>query len=107
MKRLLCIAFALLSTLIAGDAGGLLKNAGLRPILRHRAPTAKVDGQGELPAGLSVVDWKQIKAESERHRHGMEADGKGGYQSRSQHSSCRPLLPSHFHCIGPSDTKLW
>ena len=37
---------------------------------------------GSLPRGLTVVDWKQIRAEYERHRHGMFPDG-GGFKARS------------------------
>jgi len=35
-----------------------------------------------LPHGLTVVDWTQIRAEYERHRHGMFPDG-GGFKARS------------------------
>jgi len=35
-----------------------------------------------LPHGLTVVDWTQIRAEYERHRHGIFPDGSG-FQARS------------------------
>ena len=67
----------------AADSSSLAKRSGLSPILRHAAPTA--DSQPKLPAGLNLVDWKQIRTEYERHRHGMFPDGQGGVQSRSHY----------------------
>ena len=40
--------------------------------------TPTTDSQSKLPAGLNLVDWKQIRAEYERHRHGMFPDVQGG-----------------------------
>ena len=58
-----CIAFFALmvacTILPAADSGSLAKRSGLSPILRHAAPTA--DSQPKLPAGLNLVDWKQIQ----------------------------------------------
>jgi len=71
----------LISTLGAADAGKRFSSVGSRPPLRHRARTT--EGPANLPAGLNVVEWVQIRTEFERHRHGMFADGAGGYQSRS------------------------
>ncbi|MCX6603990.1 MAG: hypothetical protein NTV52_10385 [Acidobacteria bacterium] len=59
------------------DGGPLAQRLGMNPVLRHTAPAK------EGPAGLNLVDWKQIAAEYERHRHGVFPDGKGGYPSRS------------------------
>jgi hypothetical protein len=105
-KTLAGIAFALLSTLSAADAGGVLKNAGLRPIVRNSAPAPKTDGQPKLPAGLTLVDWKQIKAEYERHRHGMFPDGKGGYQSRTHYHGWLAKFDGRGFEVKP-DTEPW
>ncbi|MCX6606665.1 MAG: FG-GAP repeat protein, partial [Acidobacteria bacterium] len=72
---------AVSTVLPAADSGSFAKPRALSPILRHASPTT--DSQPKLPAGLNLVDWKQIRAEYERHRHGMFPDGQGGYQSRS------------------------
>lgn len=66
------------TALLAGaDGGPLAQRLGMNPVLRHSAPAK------EGPAGLNLVDWKQIAAEYERHRHGVFPDSKGGYPSRS------------------------
>ena len=80
-----CVVFFVLTAvsavLPAADFGSFAKRGALSPILRHAAPTTY--SQPKLPAGLNLVDWKQIRSEYERHRHGMFPDGQGGYQSRS------------------------
>jgi hypothetical protein len=64
----------------AADAS---RRVPVRPVLRHTLPAG--ESAPTLPAGVTLVDWRQIRAEYERHRHGMFADGKGGYQSRSHY----------------------
>ena len=76
--------FIVTTTLLAGaDGGAFVQRLGVNPVLRHTARAE--EGPSKLPAGLNLVDWKQITAEYERHRHGMFPDGKGGYQSRSHY----------------------
>jgi len=79
----MCVLFAVASLEIQAAARKGLWDAVGAPILRQTIPPA--DSQAKLPAGLTLVDWKQIKAEYERHRHGMFLNGKGGYQSRSHY----------------------
>ncbi|MFN9458181.1 MAG: BACON domain-containing protein, partial [Acidobacteriota bacterium] len=54
--------------------------AGGRPMLRQGGAAA---GATQLPGGLSLADWVQIRDEYERHRHGMFPDGAGGFRARS------------------------
>jgi hypothetical protein len=82
----------------------LAKRGGLSPILRHAAPSA--DSQSKLPAGLNLVDWKQIRAEYERHRHGMFPDGKGGYQSRTHYHGWLAKFDGRGFEVKP-DTEPW
>ena len=88
----------------AADSGSLAKRGGLSPILRHAAPTA--DSQSKLPAGLNLVDWKQIRAEYERHRHGMFPDGQGGVQSRSHYHGWLARFDGKGFTVKP-DTQAW
>jgi hypothetical protein len=37
----------------------------------------------KLPAGITLVDWHQIQAEYQRHRHGMFPDANGGHHART------------------------
>jgi hypothetical protein len=103
-----CIAFfaltAICTLLPAADSGSLSKRSGLSPILRHAAPTA--DSQSKLPAGLNLVDWKQIRAEYERHRHGMFPDGQGGFQSRSHYHGWLARFDGKGFTVKP-DTQAW
>ena len=103
-----CIAFFALTVactlLPAADSGSLAKRSGLSPILRHAAPTA--DSQPKLPAGLNLVDWKQIRAEYERHRHGMFPDGQGGVQSRSHYHGWLAQFDGKGFTVNP-DTQAW
>jgi len=103
-----CIAFFALTAactlLPAADSGFLAKRSGLSPILRHAAPTA--DSQPKLPAGLNLVDWTQIRAEYERHRHGMFSDGKVGFQSRSHYHGWLAQFDGKGFTV-KSDTQAW
>ena len=103
-----CIAFFALTVactlLPAADSGSLAKRVGLSPILRHAAPTA--DSQPKLPAGLNLVDWKQIRAEYERHRHSMFPDGQGGFQSRSHYHGWLARFDGKGFTVKP-DTQAW
>ena len=104
LQRFSAVSFVLLFTAYAGDAGAALRRSAVRPILRHTAPTT--DSQPKLPAGLTLVDWKQIKAEYERHRHGMFPDGKGGYQSRSHYHGWLARFDGKGFDVKP-DTESW
>jgi hypothetical protein len=103
-----CVAFfaltAVCTLLPATDSGSLAKRGGLSPIVRHAAPAA--DSQPKLPAGLNLVDWKQIRAEYERHRHGMFPDGQGGVQSRSHYHGWLARFDGKGFTVKP-DTQAW
>ena len=95
---------AVFSVLAAADSSSIAKRSGINPILRHTTPNA--DSQRTLPAGLTLVDWKQIKAEYENHRHGMFPDGKGGYQSRSHYHGWLVRFDGRGFEVDP-DTESW
>ncbi|MCX6606172.1 MAG: hypothetical protein NTV52_21620 [Acidobacteria bacterium] len=103
-----CVVFFVLiavsTVLPAANSGSLAKRGGLSPILRHTAPTA--DSQPKLPAGLNLVDWNQIRAESERQRHGMFPDGQGGVPSRSHHHGWLARFDGKGFTVKP-DTQAW
>lgn len=80
------------------------KPSAVAPILRSNVPTN--GGQPTLPAGLTLVDWKQIKAEYERHRHGMFPDGNGGFQSRSHYHGWLVRFDGKGFEVDP-DTESW
>jgi len=62
-----------------------LSLCGILMLLPAALPGARLRRQPNptTPAGLRVVDWQQIRAEYERHRHGAFPDARGGYQARS------------------------
>jgi len=87
----------------AADGGGIRRVVG-SPSLRHTI--VGVGGEAKLPGGLSLVDWEQIKAEYERHRHGMFPDGKGGYHSRSHYHGWLVRFDGKGVEVDP-DTESW
>ena len=58
-----------------------IRSTGVPP--RQGYPALREDTPAKLPEGLKLADWMQIRAEYESRRHGMLADGEGGYQSRA------------------------
>jgi uncharacterized repeat protein (TIGR02543 family) len=46
-------------------------------------PAAGLRHTPAVSRGIQVADWKQIRAEYERHRHGAFPDSRGGYHARS------------------------
>jgi len=103
-----CVVFLVLTAvcpvLPAADSGSFAKRGGLSPILRDIAPTA--DSQPKLPAGLNLVDWEQIRAEYERHRHSMFPDGQGGVQSRSHYHGWLARFDGKGFTVKP-DSEGW
>jgi hypothetical protein len=97
------VFLAAVSLCNAADGRGIRRSIG-SPILRHT--TAATNSQPKLPAGLTLVDWKQIKAEYERHRHGMFPDGKGGYQSRTHYHGWLAKFDGRGFEVKP-DTEPW
>ena len=51
-------------------------------------------------------DWKQIRAEYERHRHSMFPDGQGGFQSRSHYHGWLARFDGKGFTVKP-DTQAW
>jgi hypothetical protein len=96
---MLLVATALLA---GADGGPLAQRLGVTPILRHAAPAK--EGPAKLPPGLNLVDWKQITAEYERHRHGMFPDRKGGYQSRSHYHGWLARFDGKGFAVQPDST---
>lgn len=91
LVRDVCLRFYFLLGLgVAGMVGGpsvaaadVARRAPVGVVLRHTLPAG--EGVPILPAGLTLADWSQIRGEYERHRHGVFADGQGGYQARSHY----------------------
>jgi len=108
LSRVRCLFFfaltAVFSVLTGADSSSIAKRSRVNPILRHTI--AGVGGEAKLPGGLSLVDWEQIKAEYERHRHGMFPDGKGGYHSRSHYHGWLVRFDGKGFEVDP-DTESW
>ena len=102
--RLTGVLLAATALLAGADGGPLAQRLGVNPILRHTAPAQ--EGPAKLPAGLNLVDWKQITAEYERHRHEMFPDGKGGGQSRSHYDGWLARFDGKGFAVQP-DSAPW
>lgn len=60
----------------------------------------------KLPAGLTFVDWQQIQAEYQLHRHGMFPDANGGYHARTHKHGWLARFDGTGVSITP-DTQPW
>jgi hypothetical protein len=102
--RFTSILLAATALLAGADVGPRAQRRGGTPILRHTASAQ--EGAAKLSAGLHLVDWNQITAEYERHRHGMFPDGKGGYHSRSHYHGWLARFDGKGFAVQP-DSAPW